>query len=524
MLITKICEVGNHPFTLTEEDLAAYKKFGVEQPLPICFPHQHQQRLAFRNDRFLHRRKCDLTGEEIISMYPAEAPYKVYKRDAWFSDAWDPLSYGRPFDFSKTFFEQYAELQSEVPRMALVNVGSTNSDFCNSCVFNKNCYLIFGGDRNEDCMFGSLPMYCKNCVDCDWTRQCQLCYFCAYAENCYQCQFAFYSKNCSDCAFIENCIGCNDCILPSNLRNKSYCIENKQYSKEEYLKKKAELVTGSYENQQALWKRFQKMRSQRVVLFAHILNGENVSGELIFHSKNCLNCYECIGSEDCRDCWTIFESKDCFNSDYIGKTSVLNYNNLSTDNAYNGFCCYFLVDTSDTEYCELMMSSKHCFGSIGIRHEEFCILNKKYSPEEYKTLREKIIVHMKRTGEFGRYFPKKLSTFPYNESTASYFFPLKKEEALAAGFKWRDEKTEAQKQTNDETLACEVTGKNFRIIPQELEFYVSQKIPIPRRHPDQRYYDRLALRNPFTLFDRACGKCSTPIKTTYAPNRPETVY
>lgn len=532
----KICEVGNHPFQLSDADISAYAKFGCE-PLPICFPHQHQWRLAFRNDRFLHRRKCDLTGASIISMYPQDAPYKVYEREAWFSDKWDPLSYGREFDFSRGFFEQFAQLQREVPRMALVNIGSVNSDFCNSCVYNNNCYLIFGGDRNEDSMYGALPMRCQDCVDCDWTTNCELCYFCAYSEKCYNTRFAFYSKDCSDSAFIEDCIGCSECILSFNLRNKSFCIENKQYSKEEYFEKKRAFLDGSFSTQQKLWKRFLELRAARAVKYAHILNSENVSGDIIANSKNCRECFECIKSEDCRHAWTIFESKDCFNGDYIGTKSSLNFNNLSTDTAYNVKMSYFTVNCSDIEYCEAAVSSKNLFGCVSTRHQEYCILNRKYSKEGFFSLRAKIVEHMKKTGEFGRFFPKSLSTFPYNESTASYFFPRTREQAIAEGFMWKEETNAPQPQIYripdnirdvqddifEATLACEGTGKNFKIIPQELAFYRKQGIPIPRRHPDARYSDRLALRNPFTVCERMCQNCGAKILTTYAPERTENV-
>lgn len=545
-----LCEVGGHSFTVEDADIAAYAKFGFE-PLPVCFPHQHQWRLAFRNDRFLHRRKCDLTGADMISMYPQGVQYKVYEREAWFSDKWDPLSYGRPFDFARSFFDQYADLQKEVPRIALVNVGSINSDFCNSAVFNKNCYLIFGGDRNEDCMFGALPMYCKNSLDCDWTTRCELCYFCGYAENCYGCQFTFNSKDCSSCFFVEDSIGCTECILSFNLRNKSYYIENKPYTKEEYQKKKIELLnSGSYAAQQTLWWRFLELRKQQVVKYSHTINAENSSGDLIFSSKNCVNCYECIGCEDCRECWTMFEAKDSFNTDYVGHGSSLNFNNLSTDTAYRTWCSYFTITSSDIEYSELTNFSKNLFGCIGVRHQEYCILNKKYSKEEFTALRGKIIEHMKKDGErtararselinqWGRFFPKALSTFPYNESTASFFFPLTKDQALAQGFWWRDEeviKHEGTFQIPDtirevpdsilqETLVCEKSGKNFRITEQELLFYRKHLIPIPRLHPDERYRERLALRNPFTLFKRECMKCGLPIQTTYTPERTEKVY
>ena len=193
MSIQKICEVGKHPFTLSEEDVLAYQKFGFP-PLPICFPHQHQWRLSFRNDRFLHRRTCDLTGVSMLSMYPAGAPYPVYEREAWFSDKWDPLEYGQAFDFNKPFFEQFAQLQKKVPRCSLFQANCVNIEYSNCTMYDKNCYLIFGGDYDEDCMYGALPMHCKDSVDCDWTNSCQLCYFSAYSENCYGCRFTFSSK------------------------------------------------------------------------------------------------------------------------------------------------------------------------------------------------------------------------------------------------------------------------------------------------------------------------------------------
>ncbi|MBU0626692.1 hypothetical protein KKH82_04665 [Patescibacteria group bacterium] len=67
------------------------------------------------------------------------------------------------------------------------------------------------------------------------------------------------------------------------------------------------------------------------------------------------------------------------------------------------------------------------------------------------------------------------------------------------------------KEVTDEILGqaivCEVTGRPFRVIRSELEYYRNNQIDLPRRHPDQRHYDRMALRNPRKLFDRKCDKC-----------------
>lgn len=531
------CSFGQHEFELKEGEAAAYAKFGFE-PLSICFRHQHMLRLAFRNDRFLHRRTCDLTGASIVSMYPQDAPYTIYERNAWYSDRWDALTYGRAFDFNRPFFEQYAELQKEVPRMAIANFNCENSDYCNSCVSNKNSYLIFGGDRNEDCLYGSFPMYCRACVDCDWGTYNELCYYAAYSERCYSCQYAFNSKNCADCAYIEDCVGCTECIMSFNLRNKSYYIGNKPYSKEEYFERKAQLLTGSRSARGKLWGTFLVNRAHRDVKFARVLNVENVSGDYIFNSKNCFDCFEVIGGEDCRQLLICFHVKDCFNADCIGTNSVLNYNNLSTDSCYRAWMSYWTVSSQDVEYSELIMSSKNIFGSIGLRNQEYCILNRKYPPAEFAAMREKIIEHMKKTGEWGRFFPPQLSTFPYNNSTASIFFPLSKEDAIAFGFQWHDETpslssqppaavpdniAEATDQILQQNLQCEITGKEFRVTAQELAFYRKFSLPIPVRHPDQRYLDRLALHNPLQLWDRACGACGEAVQSSFVPGRSERI-
>jgi len=78
----------------------------------------------------------------------------------------------------------------------------------------------------------------------------------------------------------------------------------------------------------------------------------------------------------------------------------------------------------------------------------------------------------------------------------------------------------------NETIECELSGKAFKITPFELQFYRRMNIPIPRIHPDERYKERMKLKNPMTLYHRTCMKegCKNEFETTYAPNRPEVIY
>ena len=59
----------------------------------------------------------------------------------------------------------------------------------------------------------------------------------------------------------------------------------------------------------------------------------------------------------------------------------------------------------------------------------------------------------------------------------------------------------------NKAIICEVTGKPFRIIKPELEFYRKHNLSLPHKHPDQRHKERMQQRNPRKLRDRSCAKC-----------------
>jgi hypothetical protein len=148
---------------------------------------------------------------------------------------------------------------------------------------------------------------------------------------------------------------------------------------------------------------------------------------------------------------------------------------------------------------------------------------------------------MRKRGEWGEFFPVSLSPFSYNETSAPDYFPLLREEVEKHGWSWSPEDEAKQtylgpevgipssiEEVNDsitkKILTCSVSGQPYRIIPQELKFYREMGLPIPRKCPDQRHKERMALRNPRKLWKRECAKCKKSIETTYAPERPEIVY
>ena len=99
----------------------AGKKFQIPTPT-LCPEERQRRRLSFRNERNLYRRTCDASGKQIISIYSPDKAYKIYDQKIRRSDSRDAMGYGRDFDFSKTFAENFKELMLEVPRIGMLSI------------------------------------------------------------------------------------------------------------------------------------------------------------------------------------------------------------------------------------------------------------------------------------------------------------------------------------------------------------------------------------------------------------------
>ncbi len=116
----KSCKQCQQNFEVTDGDREFLKKISDLIPDPTFCPDCRQKRrLAWRNERKLCHRTCDLCKKNILSMYRPENPFPVYCIDCWWSDKWAPKDHAKDFDFGRPFFEQFKELQDSVPKMAV---------------------------------------------------------------------------------------------------------------------------------------------------------------------------------------------------------------------------------------------------------------------------------------------------------------------------------------------------------------------------------------------------------------------
>ncbi len=540
----KQCRQCQVEFTITDKDLEFYKKispvFNWEKysiPKPkLCPDCRTQRRQTFRNERSIYKRKCDATWEDIISIYHPESKHTVYNSPFWWSDEWSATDYAVDIDFDVSFLEQFKNLNEKVPRIAMMSVDSENSNYTNQSYENKNCYMCFAIADCKDMYYSECATHNTDCIDVGYTQHSQVSYNTVDSENLWFCFHMNECIWCNNCKYCDDCISCSNCFGCVGLRNKSYCIFNKQYTKQEY-----EKIIKTYDHNQEP-EEYKKLKQTLPKLTIKNIWCSNVTWNNLRNCNNCKYCFDCHELENCSYNSWIFSSNNCFDC-YGMWASEFVYEWISVERIKKSIVNIIVSDSHNMLYSDLCFYSSDCFGCVWVRNKKYCILNKQYTKEEYETLVPKIIEKMIENWEWWEFFPASLSPFGYNETIASEYFPLSKKQALEKWFNWSDYQAPfpqvekiipAEKLPKDISdipddilawaIECELTGKPFRIIGPELEFYRKHNLPIPKRHPDQRHLDRMKLRSPRKLYERNCDNCSKDIQTIYPPEKKENIY
>ena len=545
------CQAG---FEIADADLVFYDqvspKFNNAQyslPAPSqCPTCRIRRRMAHRNERSLYRRGCDLCKKDMIALYPDTAPFPVYCNACWWNDSWDPNQYGKNYDFSVPFFEQFASVNNEVPHIAMMNdngVNSENCEYTQDFAFGKDCYLVVGAWYLQDCYFcGRNCVHSKDLTDCFFIVQSEHCFECTSSQKLYNCRYVRSSENCTDCLFGFDLRGCTSCFGCCGLRHKKYHWFNEPLSESEYKERLSNVDSSSYSKVEAMKKKFEDSIEPLPRRPMNLQNAEGCTGDYLSNCENVHDSYIIFNAKDCRYCDMSDGIRSCFDTLHTGGAQFC-YESITPDDSYMTLFSFWCWKDKYTYYSDNCHASQHLFGCTSVRRGNYQILNKQYTQEDYEELVPKIIEHMNTTGEWGEFFPMNRSPFSYNETMAQESFPMKKDEVALNGLQWKESLEvipKNEKSINADSLPdriedipddilnwniiCESSGKSFKIIKQELDIYREQKIPIPHLHPDERHYARLKSQNTRGLHNRTCQKCQKAIQTTYSPDRPETVY
>lgn len=549
--LQQICRGCGNDFAVGEAELkflqglaikAGEELLGIPPPT-LCPSCRLQRRMAHRNQ--IHVALTAVPGYErpIFSMHYGAPTFPILTNEDWWNEErWSPDSYGVDFDFSRPFFDQFAELQRRVPRPAVNAMLSENSQYCNNVGSLKNCYFVFDANTIEDSMYIETAYDLKDCLDCSVAYNSELCFDCLGIQRCYNLQSSDHCSDCSDSYFLLNCRSCKHCFGCVNLNRAEFCVFNEQLTKAQY----REFLDGqrlqSHTGRAAIRERFEGFAANFPRPHLYGARCEAVTGNHVHSSRNVENSFFIENGERLRHCFAVSQgASDCQDLTIWGQNAELLYECLICgNNVFNLLFCFNCWNgASNLTYCDSCHGSSNLFGCIGMRRRRNCVLNRQYTEEQYAKLVPRIVAHMRATGEWGEFFPAKSSLAPYNLSLAQRYFPLTEPEAAGRDLSWHHPHLPAvppgalpagslpdEIPAGDQAIVV-LAGESrrpFRITTEELKRCRKFNVPLPREPYDQRMNIRMSRAGGLKLRPASCAKSGKALLTAHAEHVPYPIW
>jgi Zn ribbon nucleic-acid-binding protein len=134
---------------------------------------------------------------------------------------------------NKKFLEAFATLKPATPHRAVckLNCENCSGDHLIQC---KNVSESFQMTKSQDCCFSQEIVENKDCYDCNRTGLSELSSEVVGGGWYYKSLFCVVCSNIAESFYVFSCLNSKYLFGCAALKNRKYCILNKQYSKEEY--------------------------------------------------------------------------------------------------------------------------------------------------------------------------------------------------------------------------------------------------------------------------------------------------
>lgn len=449
--------------------------------------------------------------DNIVSRYPkTDRIGWVIKYDEFYENNTPEYYEWISYNHEKGFFENVASLREKMLFPNMINFFmSENCDYGDVVSKGKNIYLstfVVNGDENVFYSFG-VKDECVNVMSSGIVWD--------HSENVYQSlgitnSFAvFYSKyivNCSNIWFSSNLLGCHDCVMCDGLENMSYCILNKQYTKESYEKTKDKIL----KQKQWYWGSYMKVNGH-----SNNFASNNVSGTYLVESDDIQQghyTYRIKGGRNIINVWW-FEGNsniyDVVDGWWPSLHDIYGVNGIAINSEHCYVSCH-VPNCQNVYYSYYLESCSNCLGCFGLKNKEYCILNKQYTKEQYEEKAVIIFKQMEQNDHLWEFFPAEMNPFYFNDTVASLVVDFEKDEVTSAWFLRRDEEIKVDIPSWVETITVDQLdeyewrsedwserklspeilkkvivdkeGNYYRIIPLEFKFLKRYWLPLPRMH------------------------------------------
>lgn len=446
--------------------------------------------------------------EDIASRYPLQ-----FYKDLWFISIY-PLSerktaVQKPLEFEKMrdalieldydenspFLSQFKTLFIACPVPSFHHFsGAENCDYANHVSNTKNAYISFHTTGDCENVYYSISTKINSTSIYNsfmtWIN-CENIYYSLGIINSYNVFYCKFLKDCDTLWWSNNCIWCKECIFCNDLENQSYCINNTQYTKEEYFLKKDIILKD---------KELYESRYLNVPMKSHNWNSKDCHGLFITDSQDTINGYYSHFVRNgynvilwWHEDWlenaynTILASwgNDYYNVCAIGWDTQYAYNSIWLRKCSNIYYSYFL------EWCTF------CLWCVGLKNKSFCILNKQYTKEKRYEMVDNIFTNMKKDWSLGNFFDHTMNPFYYNDTLASLFQPLSKEQIDEKGFLYGSQENRfqwvdrshiidiSQAQYDESIVYKNLSDKEwnlFSIQKWEFDFLKKNNLPLPKTY------------------------------------------
>ncbi|MFA4845790.1 MAG: hypothetical protein WC654_04495, partial [Patescibacteria group bacterium] len=171
-MMPKTCPVTGKTFSVSNAEMELRRKLGIEGEPEFHPVFRFQLLGAFWQHWALHKRRCDKSGKQIISVFSEDCPYPVWHKDEWIKHADPP---GADFDLSRQVFDQLWELFRRCPIPHNVGAGNENCEYTDDWWYCKNCYLSHSGYQCEDLRYTYRVIRMRNSQFCVFSFDSELC-------------------------------------------------------------------------------------------------------------------------------------------------------------------------------------------------------------------------------------------------------------------------------------------------------------------------------------------------------------
>jgi len=454
-------------------------------------------------------------NKKFISKYPESNRINICSADEFEINRDSFVNNWITYDFNKQFFWNFKELYKNIKFSNLDQIWKNeNTDFSDTVVNSKNIYLSSTiTEWSENIYYSVLTRIgSKNVVNSLFVvNNSEIIYFSKSIINSYKIYYSSFINNCNDIWFSSNLTWCRECIFCENLDNISYYIKNKKYEKQEYFKKKEEILKNkiSFLDYYKWVSNKGTNHNSKNVTWNNILECEDIESWFYIHNiknwKNLLFCWSKRWWENWYD-YSFWWNWN--NNVYWANTCWWWCDNL--------YCSSHIWFSSNIYYSQNLLHCSYCIWCIWLKNKSYCIFNKQYSKKDWEILAEKIFSQMENDWILWDFFPWKINPFYFNDTIAGLIWWFKKEDAIKNWYMWRDEKIKIDipewaeivktKDLNNyqwfdenwnwkidpnilKKVIVDEKGDYYRIVKMEYNFLLKNGLPIPEIH----WMDRLKL-------------------------------